>query len=277
MNSISTSPGASEPFHGVELSPVVHPQQRPLGRLLLPLAAARVELEGRRVPGRQEFVVARIEVQDQMDRGGEPLVPVLAQQIAVGRRQEAVRGQRAEQPAEGAGQQEGAGARVHALAGDIGEYGFQGASAVGAGGDDEVPGEGLPARRAQRHLAVPALRQPGQGALYPDAFAQIEEHGAAAPPRHPDPGPELGEDQPEEAAGRDHQDDAGGHPGRAVAVRAQRDRLHDQGGGGGRVQAQQAGRAQQQAARDDRQDERGRGTPHRVEEGGAGDGRDGEQ
>lgn len=188
-----------------------------------------------------------------------------------------MRGQRAEQPAEGAGQQEGAGARVHALAGDVGEYGFQGASAVGAGGDDEVPGEGLPARRAQRHLAVPALRQPGQGALDPDAFAQIEEHGAAAPPRHPDPGPELGEDQPEEAAGRDHQDDSGGHPGRAVAVRAQRDRLHDQGGGGGRVQAQQAGRAQQQAARDDRQDERGRGTPHRVEEGGAGDGRNGEQ
>ena len=47
--------------------------------------------------------------------------------------------------------------------------------------------------------------------------------------------------------------------------------------GRGRVQAEQARRAQQQAAGDDRQDQRGRGTPHGVDEGAAGDERDGHQ
>ena len=76
----------------------------------------------------------------------------------------------------------------------------------GAGGDDEVAGEGLAAGRAQRHLAVPAPRQLRQLALHPDAFAQVEEHGAAAPPGHADPAAELGDEQSEEAAGGDHQD-----------------------------------------------------------------------
>ena len=97
----------------------------------------------------------------------------------------------------------------------------------------------------------------GQLALHPDAFAQVEEHGAAAPPGHADPAAELGDEQTEEAAGGDHQDGAGGDPGRALGVRAEHDRLDDQRGGRGRVETEQAGRAQQQAARDDRQDEGG--------------------
>ncbi len=188
-----------------------------------------------------------------------------------------MRRERAEEAAEGAGEQQGAGGRVHALAGDVGEDDLQGASAVGAGGDDEVPGEGLAAGRAQRHLSVPALREAGQGALDPDAFAQVEEHGAAAPPGHADAGPELGDEEPEEAAGGDDEDGAGGDPGGALGVRAEDHGLDDEGARGGRVQAEQAGGAQQQAAGHDRQGERGGRAPDRVDQGAGGDGRDREE
>ena len=53
--------------------------------------------------------------------------------------------QRSQQAAEGPGEEEGAGAGVHALAGDVGEDDFEGAAAVGAGRDDEVTGERLAA------------------------------------------------------------------------------------------------------------------------------------
>ncbi|GAA3234489.1 hypothetical protein GCM10020256_51520 [Streptomyces thermocoprophilus] len=128
--------------------------------------------------------------------------------MAAGRK--ACGGQGAEQSAERAGQQQGARTGVHALAGDVGEDDLQGAAAVGAGGDDEVAGEGLAAGRAQRHLVVPAAGQPGQLALDADAFAQVEQHGAAAPPGHADAAAELGDEQADEAAGGDDQDGAGG-------------------------------------------------------------------
>ena len=209
--------GAQGALGGVELGAVVDAEQRALGGLLLPFAGARAELERGQMTGGEELEVAAVEVEYEVDGGREALFPVLAQEIAVGGGEEAVRGQRAEEAAEGAGEQEGAGGGVHALAGDVGEDDFEGAAAVaGAGGDHEVAGEGLAAGRAQRHLAVPAARQGGQLALDADAFAQVEEHGAAAPPGHADPAAELGDEQPEEADGGDHEDGAGGDPGGGV-------------------------------------------------------------
>ncbi len=227
--------------------------------------------------GGEQFVVAALQVQDEVDGGREALVPVLAEQVAVGCGQEAVRRERAEQPAEGAGQQQGPGAGLHPLAGDVGQDDLQGPAAVGAGGDDEVPGEGLAAGRAQGHLAVPASGQGGQLALHPDAFAQVEEHGAAAPPGDADAAAELGDDQSEESAGGDDEDGAGGDARRALGVGAQDEGLDDQCGRGGGVQGEEAGGAQQQAPGDDRQDEGGGREPDGEHQGAARYGGDGEQ
>ena len=168
-----------------------------------------------------------------------------------------MRWERSQQAAEGAGEEQGAGARVHALAGDVGEDDFEGPTAVRTGGHDEVAGEGLPARRAQGHLPVPAGRQLRQLALHPDAFTQVEEHGAAAPPGNADAAAELGDEKAEETAGGDHEHYAGCHPGRALGVGPELHGLHDQRRRGGRVQTEETGGAEQQAARDDGKDEGG--------------------
>ncbi len=186
-------------------------------------------------------------------------------------------GQRAEQSAEGAGEQQGPGAGLHALAGNVGQDDLQGPAAVGAGRDHEVAGERLAAGRAQGHLAVPATRQGGQFALHADAFAQVEEHGAAASPRHADAAAELGDDESEEPAGGHHQDGAGGDAGRALGIGAEDEGLDDQCGRGGGVQGEEAGGAQQQAAGHDRQDERRRREPDGQHQRAAGDGGDGEE
>ena len=72
-----------------------------------------------------------------------------------------------------------------------------------------------PAGRSAISRCQPCGRR-GQLALHPDAFAQVEEHGAAAPPGHADPAAELGDEQAEEAAGGDDQDGARGDSGRAL-------------------------------------------------------------
>lgn len=95
--------------------------------------------------GGEEFVVAGVEVEDEVDGGREALVPVLAEEVAVGCRKERVRWERSQQTSEGAGEEKCAGARVHALAGDVRQDDFEGSAAVRAGGHDEVARERLAA------------------------------------------------------------------------------------------------------------------------------------
>ncbi len=187
-----------------------------------------------------------------------------------------MRGQRAEQSAERAGEQQGPGARVHALAGDVREDHLQHPPAgAGAVGDHEVAGEGLSAGRAQRHVGVPPLRQPGHPALHPEALAQVEQHRRAAPPGHADPAAELGQQQAADPGRADHQGGAGGDPvGVGLGMVAGDplagvdDRLGGQPERGERVQHHQRAGAQQQGGRQDRQDQgggRGPGGPAHVE------------
>ena len=70
-----------------------------------------MELHGRRVSGGPHLVVARAQVERQMDRRGEALAPLLPQQVLVGRAQELVPRQRAEQSTEGTRQQAAPGCR----------------------------------------------------------------------------------------------------------------------------------------------------------------------
>ncbi|GFE24692.1 hypothetical protein Sliba_51450 [Streptomyces nigrescens] len=114
--------------------------------------------------------------------------------------------------------------------------------------------------------------QLGERALDADAFAQVEEHGAATPPGHPDPAAELGDQQPEEPDRGDDQDRARSDPFRPFVVRAEQGGLDDQRGRGSAVQDEEVGRPQQQSAGDDREDQRRRGDPFRPPECARGDG-----
>ena len=67
--------------------------------------------------------VTQVEVQ--MDRGREALVPVLAHQVVVGRRQELVARQRRDDAVEGAGEEQGPRAGLDALAGDVDDHQLQ--------------------------------------------------------------------------------------------------------------------------------------------------------
>ena len=85
----------------------------------LPPARPGVAQGGRRVAGAADVVVAGREVEREVDRGGEPLVPVLLEQELVGAVEELARRQRAQQSAQGPAQQQGAGAGALPLAGDV--------------------------------------------------------------------------------------------------------------------------------------------------------------
>ena len=76
-------------------------------------------------PAVDDDVLPAAEVDDDMRDRGEPLLPLLTQEVAVGGGQELLVRDRAEQPTEGTGQQQGTGARVDALAGDVDERDLQ--------------------------------------------------------------------------------------------------------------------------------------------------------
>ncbi len=123
-----------------------------------------------------------------MDGGGEPLVPPLAEQELVGRRQELRRRQGPEQPAERSGEQERAGARVDALARDVDEDEREGVPLVVVVRHDEVPREGRPAGRAGRHVDVPLGRERRDPSLPVDPRLQVDQHRVAQVAGHAEPG-----------------------------------------------------------------------------------------
>ena len=95
------------------------PQRGAVAGVHHPATRAGGTLGGRRVAGAAQLEGAGGEVEGEVDRGREPLLPVLAEQEVVGGRQELVGRERAQQAAQGAGHQQGAGAGALALAGDV--------------------------------------------------------------------------------------------------------------------------------------------------------------
>src|SRR4051812_20664310 len=71
------------------------------------------------MPGRAYVEVARAQVEHDVDHGREVVVPVLATDVLVRRRQELRRGYDAEQSAEPTGQQQRPRPGIDSLAGDI--------------------------------------------------------------------------------------------------------------------------------------------------------------
>src|SRR6185437_694149 len=108
---------------------------------------------------------------------------------------------RAEQAAEGSGEQQRSRARLKALAGDVDQTELQTAVAlvelsfgiqafhVAAGRDEEVTGERLAAGGLEGELQVPALGKERHPALRLQPFAQVEKHRLAARAAHAEPHP----------------------------------------------------------------------------------------
>ena len=124
-----------------------------------------------------------------MRGGGEALVPVLAQQVGVRRREELLRLHRAEQAAEGTGQQQRPGAGVDPLARDVHQRDLEVVAVAGPVGHDEVTGERVAVRRLQRHLGVPGLGQVGQHPVGAQPVAQVDQHRLPQRALHPEPRP----------------------------------------------------------------------------------------
>ena len=170
-----------------------------------PLAGARVEPRRRRVARRVQRVLARGELDRQVDGGHEPLVGGPAAQVGVGGGQELLPRHRAEHAAERAGQQQRPGRRVHALARDVDQRDLQGLAV--AVGDHEVAAEGGAAGRAQHHRGPPAVAELGQRALGADAVAQLDHHPVGAQPPGAELAPGVGQHVGEVGGGRDRHHD----------------------------------------------------------------------
>ena len=74
--------------HRQELGALDDPERRALGLVHQPAAGAGPQLGGRRVAGGADLEVAGLQVDGDVDRGREPLDPVLAQEVLVGGGQE---------------------------------------------------------------------------------------------------------------------------------------------------------------------------------------------
>ena len=161
-------------------------------------------------PGRVERVLARGEVDRQVDGGHEPLVGAPPAQVGVGGGQELLPRHRAEHAAERAGQQQRAGGGVHPLARHVDQRHLERLAV--AVGDDEVAAERGAAGRAEHHRRPPALAQLGQRALGADAVPQLDHHpvGAHAPGAELAPG--VGEHVGEVGDRGDRHHDAGPGP-----------------------------------------------------------------
>ena len=115
--------------------------------------------------------------------GREALLPLLAQQVAVGRGQELLVRHRAEQAAERAGQQQRAGAGVDALAGDVDQRDLELAAVVGAG---RRRGSRRRTTRRRRSGARPRLTsRSGRPGISPWAVSRSRRSTSIESPRVP--------------------------------------------------------------------------------------------
>jgi len=84
--------GPHHPAHALELGSLDQPEDRTVALQGRPPAAAGGEVDGRRVSGGPDLEVTAGQVEGQLDGGGEPLVPLVPEQVRVGGRQELVQG-----------------------------------------------------------------------------------------------------------------------------------------------------------------------------------------
>ena len=91
--------------------------------------------------------------------GREALVPVLAQEVVVGRGQELGRRQRTEQPAERAGEEQCAGAGLLALAGHVDDDELHPVVPRGLLATTKSPANGVPPAERSAGLDQPAVGQ----------------------------------------------------------------------------------------------------------------------
>lgn len=100
-------------------------------------------MRGARVTGRTDAVLAVLDVDRDVDGGGEPVAPALADEVAVRAGKKILRARLPQQPCEGAGEQQRTHPGRRAVPGDVGEGEVQ--VVVASGGDDEVTAECIPA------------------------------------------------------------------------------------------------------------------------------------
>ena len=126
------------------------------------------------------------QVKGDVDGGREALVPVLAQQVVVGGREELLGRQRAEQPAERAGEQQRPGARGLALAGDVDDHDLEPVVSR-ADGDEEVARERVPP--AERSAGSASHRRAATGQRRGAGSGRAGRRASSRPGRRPRPDP----------------------------------------------------------------------------------------
>ena len=139
----------------------------------------------RRVPGGLDREGAALQVQREVDRRREALLPLLPVEVAVGCGQEVLGAHRAQQAPERAGQQQRAGTGFDALAGHVDQGQLEPGALTGQGADDEVAGERTASRRSQHRLRRPAARQGRQLALSLEPVPQLDDEGVPGAGRQP--------------------------------------------------------------------------------------------
>ena len=216
VNSSSASPRSSRPRSDDELGVREDPQQRALAGVAHPPAARPGgELHGGRMTGDGDHVLPRVEVDHHVGDRREALLPLLADEVAVGRRQEVLVRHRAEQATEGAGQQQGAGAGVDPLAGHVDQRDLQDACRRPSGwppgsrrrttpppadrsttsADHPSGSGGISPWAVSRSRRSTSIESPA-GALHAEASAragqQVDDRRGQPPPRAPRPATPAG-------------------------------------------------------------------------------------
>ena len=135
--------------------------------------------------GAGDRVVAGDEVDLDVDRGGQGLVGLLAEQELVGRRHQLGRRERADETAQGAGELQRLRAHRRALAAHVDQRHLQPAP-VAQVGDEEVAGIAGAVGGDGRRLRAPAVGERRHDALALEPVAQLAQHGLAQ--RHRQPG-----------------------------------------------------------------------------------------
>ena len=205
-----------------------------------------------RVPGRVDHVLPRGQVERQVHRGDEALRRrATPPHVGVAGGQELLSRHRAEQPAERAGQQQGPGSGVDALAGHVDQRDLERLAV--AERHHEIAAERGAAGGPEHRRRAPPLAQRGQLALGLDAVPQLQQHPVAAQALDAEllagPGQDVGEDRGQRDGGHD--------PGPGLALHHVVDQ---RAGDHGEEDAQGPG-PHQQAAGQDRQDHHARREP----------------
>ena len=156
----------------VQLGVGQHAERRAAGVVDQPLAAGQVQAQRGRVPGTGDLVAAVDQVDEQVHRRREGLVVVLAEQEVVGRAEQLLGRQRADQPAQRAGELQRRRPGTGALAADVDQDHLE-LPVLAQVGHQEVTGVADPVRGEHRALRLPALGQRRDPALRLEPVAEV--------------------------------------------------------------------------------------------------------